>query len=145
VDDLTRDKGYGEADSATTLDGNPDTADASRARVWLERNEIVVTRNEVDRANRVDYPEVQEVTARGEGGRERNGANGKTQLCVVIHIGALLKCGDIEGCGRRGVRMGEIAQEGSMRGGTPDVAIFLDDELALGKCPLQKGIVGRRT
>jgi hypothetical protein len=41
--------------------------------------------------------------------------------------------------------MGEIAQEGSMRGGMAVVAIFLDDELALGKCPLQEGIVGRRT
>jgi hypothetical protein len=95
VDNLTRDKGDGEADSATTLDVNSDTADASRARGWLERNEIVATRNEVDRANRVDYPKVREVTARGEGGRERYGAEGKTQLCVVIHIGALLKCGEI--------------------------------------------------
>jgi hypothetical protein len=32
--------------------------------------------------------------------------------------------------------MGEIAEEGSMRGGKAFVAIFLDDELALGKCPL---------
>jgi hypothetical protein len=66
-------------------------------------------------------------------------------LCVVIHIGVVLKGGDFEGGRRRGVRMGKVALEGSMRGGRADVAIFLDDELALGKCPLQEGIVGRRT
>jgi hypothetical protein len=32
--------------------------------------------------------------------------------------------------------MGEIVQEGSVRGGSVDVAMFLDVELALGKCPL---------
>jgi hypothetical protein len=37
--------------------------------------------------------------------------------------------------------MGEIAQEGSMRGGNDVVAISLDDELALGKCPLNEGMV----
>jgi hypothetical protein len=47
---------------------------------------------------------------------------------------------------RKGVRMGEIAQEGSMRGGSVAVgAIFLDDEFALGKCPFQEGIIGRHT
>ena len=66
VDDMIRHNGNGEADSATTLDVNPNTADASRARGWLERNEIVATRSEVDRAGRIDYPEVREVTAGGE-------------------------------------------------------------------------------
>jgi hypothetical protein len=41
--------------------------------------------------------------------------------------------------------MGDIAQEGNMRAGKDAMAIFLNDELALGKCPLQKDIVGRRT
>jgi hypothetical protein len=70
---------------------------------------------------------------------------GKTYLCVVIHISALLKGGDIKRCMWRGVRMGEIAHEGIMRGGMADVRIFLDNELALGKCPLHMGVVGRRT
>jgi hypothetical protein len=59
-----------------------------------------------------------------------------------MNIGALLKCGHIESFKRRGVRMGEVAQEGSMRGGSAAVgAIFMDDELALGKCPFQEGII----
>jgi hypothetical protein len=66
VDNVTRHEGSGEADNATTMDVNPDTADASRARGWLERNEIVATRSEVDREGRIDYPEVREVTAGGE-------------------------------------------------------------------------------
>jgi hypothetical protein len=38
--------------------------------------------------------------------------------------------------------MGEIALEGSMRGSSAAMgAIFLDDELALGKCPFQDGII----
>jgi hypothetical protein len=37
------------------MDVNPDTADASSARGWLERNEVVATRSEVDRACGIDY------------------------------------------------------------------------------------------
>jgi hypothetical protein len=85
------------------------------------------------------------VTAGGEGGRESNGAKGKTHLCVIIHIGALLKGGGIKGCRWRSVLMGEVAHVGSARGRITFVDIFLDDELAFGKCPFPKCIVGRRT
>jgi hypothetical protein len=41
--------------------------------------------------------------------------------------------------------MGEVAPEGCMRGGIAIVGvIFLDDELALGKCPFYEGIMWRR-
>jgi hypothetical protein len=55
---------------------------------------------------------------------------------------ALLKGGHVERCRRRGVRMGDVAQEGSMRGcSVVWGAIILDDELALGKCLFQEGII----
>jgi hypothetical protein len=67
VDNLTGQKRNGESDSATAIDVNPDTADARGARGWLERNEIAAKCSEVDRARRVDYPKIGEVTAGGEG------------------------------------------------------------------------------
>jgi hypothetical protein len=73
---------------------------------------------------------------RGERGGKSNGVEGNTHLCVIIKIGALFKGGHVESGRRGGVHMGNVAHEGSMRGGTLVCgAIFLDDELALGKCP----------
>jgi hypothetical protein len=145
VVNITKQVRKSEANSATALDVNPDTADARSARRRLERNDIAATRGEVDREGRIDTPKVGEVTVGGQERRKGNGTEGKTHLCVVIHVGALLMGGEIDGCMRRGVRRGEIAEEGSMRGGSGVVgAIFLDDELALGKCPFQEGIIRRR-
>jgi hypothetical protein len=56
VNNLTIRKGDGEADSAATLDVNTDTSDPCRARGWLERNKVIATGSEVDRACRIDYP-----------------------------------------------------------------------------------------